>query len=864
MNRFRYIFLIVIATLNTLSAFAQKLVLEGIVMDEENTFLQQANIVLVNKNGKVVKYSFTDKDGSFKMDIDDKQGLTLTITHIGFKKLSIDLESKEFSNETVKMDYILTSDVSLLNEIIIKPENIEQDTIGIDIGKLNLSDNNKLGEILKKSPHFRLDDDGSITYKGKNIDKILIDGKETFNYQNSIALDKIENRMIEKLQIVNNYRDNFSADKELSEETVLNIKAKSGFKNIVATAMEGGYGVVDKYEVKGSLMRFSNRLNGFLINNTNNIDNPTFKLREIQMLFGNKERLSTLFAESLNELFDEQNRSENFTSNSNLTLRKQTNKYRINSTLYYINSDRSNNLLSKNTYTNGELISSYDQYFNHKPEAYLYDLSVDYIIKPNQIINLSFDYNALKKTNKSDMTYKYKDFITQNMSDDNLGTNFLNTASNHSLYAGLIYSNDLFNGLVLSTGSTLYKESIDIDNKVSNLSSGYNIIEQAYLFNKKSFDVYASIRYKIMSGLNSIVKLKYGITDENLSNGLNRRLYIPGVNISVLGNKITNKFTYEVSVGLEKKIMTYNKSQTHTYHIPFTVNLNYENRLSRLYLNSYQIQWSTPIENAVDFLKSDNRLILANDTLPSHYSDIFKSIAGYSYNNFFLGNSFNTSISYQRAVNQIKEGFQNMDENGIYKYIIMTAPVSEEYKFSTGASKIMFRYTSFPVVSDLDINYSYIKSPVYVSGKFHYAQNNVYSFRLNLQSISNHAVNYETDIIYTDGFAEIVDNLLRNNHLHVNAKLIYKKGNINTELSYLIFHDKIIHQEYIRQSLKLKAEYTIKKMTLGVEGNNIENIIDIFDNTSYNTRYSMLNGITQITVLNKALSYIIFKVKLNF
>ncbi|MDR3141844.1 MAG: hypothetical protein LBU37_08995 [Tannerellaceae bacterium] len=115
-----------------------------------------------------------------------------------------------------------------------------------------------------------------------------------------------------------------------------------------------------------------------------------------------------------------------------------------------------------------------------------------------------------------------------------------------------------------------------------------------------------------------------------------------------------------------------------------------------------------------------------------------------------------------------------------------------------------------------------------------------------------------------DGFAKITGNSLRNSRVNADAKLIYKKGNIQTEFGYLIFYDKIVNQEYIRQSLKLKADYTIKKLTLSIEGDNIENIFGVFDNTAYNTRYSILNGITQITVLNEALSYAILKLKYNF
>ncbi|MDR1402859.1 MAG: carboxypeptidase-like regulatory domain-containing protein, partial [Tannerellaceae bacterium] len=166
MNRYKYIFSTVFFLLNALNTFGQKLVLEGVVMNEDNEFLQQANVVISNNDGKVVIYSFTDRNGYFEIDIDNKKGLMLTISYIGFKKLSIDLESYDFSGDVVKKEYVLISDINSLNEIIIKPENIEQDTISIDISKLNLTDNNKLGEILKKSPNFRLDDDGSITYKG--------------------------------------------------------------------------------------------------------------------------------------------------------------------------------------------------------------------------------------------------------------------------------------------------------------------------------------------------------------------------------------------------------------------------------------------------------------------------------------------------------------------------------------------------------------------------------------------------------------------------------------------------------------------------------------------------------------------------
>jgi hypothetical protein len=59
---------------------------------------------------------------------------------------------------------------------------------------------------------------------------------------------------------------------------------------------------------------------------------------------------------------------------------------------------------------------------------------------------------------------------------------------------------------------------------------------------------------------------------------------------------------------------------------------------------------------------------------------------------------------------------------------------------------------------------------------------------LRFQSISKYAINCETGVIYMDGFAKITGNSLRNSRINADTKLIYKKGNINTEFGYLIFY----------------------------------------------------------------------------
>jgi hypothetical protein len=844
-------------------AQSQNKLLDGFVVDADDTGLQDVTVVLLDENDKIITYCFTGKDGHFRLALTNA-GRKIALSYIGYKKIIEDIHYHELNESPIEKKYILESD-TYLKEIVIKPENIEPDTVNLDLGKLHLKENDKLSDILKKNPNFKVDDEGSIIYKGKSIDRILVNGKDFFTYQNSIALDKIENRMISRLQVVNNYRDNFNPDREAPDETVLNIDAKEAFKNISTGSVEGGYGVENKYDFKGSLLRFSNLFNGFLINNTNNIGKPTFKLREIEQLFGNSKSMSPMFAESLNELFQEENKSKNFTSNSNFTFRKQTVDYRINSLVYYINSDRDNEVYTSNSLADGSPISTHNQFLNYKSNSLFSKVSVDYLVTRSQQIGMFTDINFFNKKKRLETYYTHVDTLPITSWQD---ARTHNKTNNLSASSGLNYSNLLSKKLLLLIGVTYYYEHIDLQNHMNNLIRDIELYKDSYGYAKNNIELTTSLRYKVAQGLNISLKGKYGDNRDNINvpdhPAYKRKINDASLNIIIAGQKILKKINYNLTIGYNQLNTDYKGNVKESSLLPFSINLDYENRLNRFYLNSYYTPVTNAIETGIDVLKQNNSLLLGNENIPLNYMKLLSATIGYSYNNSFMGNTYRMSLSYKKQEDQLKEGFEKIDANGIYHYRLLLAPTTEEYKVSSFASRTLLKFSSFPVVTDIGLSLSRLKTPVYVNNCFTGAETDQLSALVQFQSISRYLVNAELEFSYTPGKTKIQENALKASYLKGGTKVILKKNNFNGELGYTVYYDKIISKEYTRQSLHLKAAYKHNKITFGVEGDNIEKLVGIFNNTTYHTRYSISNGINQVSVLNESLSYLICKIKLNY
>ena len=117
-----------------------------------------------------------------------------------------------------------------------------------------------LEDLLKKMPGVEVDSEGKVTVNGKEIKKIMVDGKEFFSDDPKIASKNLPAKMIDKVQVLDKKSDmaQMTGFDDGEEETVLNLTVKPGMKQGWFGNAYGGYGSKDRYEGNAMVNRFYN------------------------------------------------------------------------------------------------------------------------------------------------------------------------------------------------------------------------------------------------------------------------------------------------------------------------------------------------------------------------------------------------------------------------------------------------------------------------------------------------------------------------------------------------------------------------------------------------------------------------------
>lgn len=246
-------------------SYSQKMI-DGIVADSISHMPVNAAIVqIMDSLERIVNYGFTDTLGYFRIKI-EKPVQKIVVTSIGYQKKILELKETSLNNVRIE----LAPAPKELQEVIIKSF-IPRDTVSIQFDSSLYTKNATLNDILKNNDQLSIGENGEIVYRGRKINKILVNKKEVFVNQNSIALQNITNEMIKKLDIITNYRDRYDVNFENFKEVVINVDTKDGFKGKVVNSLQIGAGYNKKYEALHRLFYFSPGVNVFAVNFSNNM-----------------------------------------------------------------------------------------------------------------------------------------------------------------------------------------------------------------------------------------------------------------------------------------------------------------------------------------------------------------------------------------------------------------------------------------------------------------------------------------------------------------------------------------------------------------------------------------------------------------
>ena len=248
----KYTFLIILM----LSAFAARAFnITGTIVDEFDEPLIRATVrLLATSDSTAVKGVLTNDNGRFTLtDIKDGRYI-LEASYVGYNPIHrpVRVNGKNLAAGTIKMqeNAIALKETTVVG--IKTPVKVMEDTVEFNADSYKTQPNAVVEDLLKRLPGVEVDSEGKITHNGKEITKILVDGKEFFSDDPKVASKNLPVNMIEKLQVVDRKSDlaRLTGVDDGEDETVINLTVKKGMQNGWFGTVEAGYGTDSRY--KGS------------------------------------------------------------------------------------------------------------------------------------------------------------------------------------------------------------------------------------------------------------------------------------------------------------------------------------------------------------------------------------------------------------------------------------------------------------------------------------------------------------------------------------------------------------------------------------------------------------------------------------
>ena len=249
-------------------------VINGSVKDTVLNFFMQAATIQVNKagDGSLVAYTMTNIRGEFRLkDLPTGVPLKISVSYIGYqtnaRKLRILMDKPNLF--LGQIDLVKSSNQTEDSVIVTPPPvRMKGDTLEFSAAAFSLDKNAVAEDLLKKLPGVIVWGDGTVTVNGKQISKLLVDGKPFFGGDTKVATQNIPKDAIDKIQV---YQEPNPAD-PLDSITDINIKLRKGHHSGYFGAFSAGGGTDHRYELGANGSVFNPRTQFGFVGQSNNIN----------------------------------------------------------------------------------------------------------------------------------------------------------------------------------------------------------------------------------------------------------------------------------------------------------------------------------------------------------------------------------------------------------------------------------------------------------------------------------------------------------------------------------------------------------------------------------------------------------------
>ncbi|GAB3925138.1 TonB-dependent receptor [Mucilaginibacter myungsuensis] len=251
-----------------------------------------AAVFLNGPDSSVVKSMVTGKDGLIDIGGLSNGSYRLLVAQLGLKarkelftlsdaKPTADLGTLTMENEVRNL-----KEVNVAGEKI--PVVIKKDTIELNAGSYKTQKNDNVEQLFKKLPGVDVDKDGKITAQGKEVTKVLVDGKEFFGNDPKAVTKNLPADAIDKVQIIDDKTEKAKSTgiDDGQREKVMNVTLKADKKKGWFGNMAAAGGNNSRYLGQFNMNRFDNKKQFAILSLSNNVNEAGFAFEDINAFVG--------------------------------------------------------------------------------------------------------------------------------------------------------------------------------------------------------------------------------------------------------------------------------------------------------------------------------------------------------------------------------------------------------------------------------------------------------------------------------------------------------------------------------------------------------------------------------------------------
>ena len=193
-------------TATTSSTKKTKANVTGFIKDSEtaDVLVRAAVQIMTEDTTKMVAGGVSNTLGGYTIKSVEEGTYIVKITYLGYHNFYRKITIK--NGETIHNvgTVLLTPNTIQLGLAVVEgtvPQmEVKEDTIIFNADAFKVPEGSVLEDLVKKLPGAEVDSEGNITINGKTINKILVNGKEFFSNDRSMAMKNIPTEIIDKIK----------------------------------------------------------------------------------------------------------------------------------------------------------------------------------------------------------------------------------------------------------------------------------------------------------------------------------------------------------------------------------------------------------------------------------------------------------------------------------------------------------------------------------------------------------------------------------------------------------------------------------------------------------------------------------------